>query len=506
MKKTAVLLIIALALTSIFVSCFLFDEDFTASKTKKFWAQNAVSGMFYQLSADLLYENHLCKVWVEQGRGVSAATAQMFADEYLVIYDKLMGAFGKNDLYTYNNRKYNTMSFADALSDGDGKLSILLLDIRDNYKQGVNESYVAGYFYAVDFFSNNQAMAEGVRSNECDMIYIDINPGINPGLKFGYREAYSTLAHEMQHLMNFVTTVAVRSDKNDKGEITELYPMDTWIDEGLSSAAEWLYLSEHPPVRWKWYNMNGNGDNIISSIDKGNNFFVWGNEYAGNPYSALDDYATVYLFFQWLRLQSGGSQIYKQIILSGDSNYSAVTSAASGYIELNYSWGRLLRDWLSANFINDSGSRYGYKNDSTLKDIKGHYAPTAPSIQLFPGEGVYSYASMFNQLYTSNGSIKYAGLNNFTVSDTSISGGDTMLSYNINTLDTALSETGNTTNTQPPLPPGKNANLFARSAGSESGTPALSGPFPIGMQDALKNAKTFNGTGMSLDLAGELNE
>jgi hypothetical protein len=59
-------------------------------------------------------------------------------------------------------------------------------------------------------------------------------------------------------------------------------------------------------------------------IHLGNTFFVWDNY--TDPYDpyffsyfVLDDYSTDYLFFQWLRIQAGGSTaIYKDIFNSND--------------------------------------------------------------------------------------------------------------------------------------------------------------------------------------------
>jgi len=487
MKKILIFAVIAVILTLSINSCT--PEPGGNEEEGNFWAQNTVTDKFYKFYADKLYENAHCTVWVERNSNVTSATAEKIGNEYSTqIRPKMVSAFG----WTASNT--DTMSYADTLGDGDGKLCILLLDIKDDYEEGVNDSYVAGYFYAVDFFNDFQVMSEGVRSNERDMIYIDTYPGLDnaddPDVMAG---VFRTLAHEMQHLMNFVTTAAIRSNVNENGQITDLFPMDTWIDEGLSSAAEYIYNSVHPPIRWHWYNSNGGGE---GRINKGNNFFVWGN-YKNEMYAILDDYATVYLFFQWLRLQSGvnSSKIYKDIMVSSDSDYKAVTSSASSNIENGYNtWEKLLGDWLSANFINNTSGRYGYMNDSTLKQIKAPYAPKASSIWLSPGEGVYSYAD--NSTFPSqSGNIRYAGLSSSGRKGT-IANGETLLSFNVNPTKTGNSENATMTNNTPPAPPSPNINI----AGSRSadGIQKFKGPFPIGAEGIIRNIRDLDLTGISM--------
>jgi hypothetical protein len=195
--------------------------------------------------------------------------------------------------------------------------------------------------------------------------------------------------------------------------------MDTWINEGLSTAAEYMYLCKHQAssadTSSRFYHFN---NDPYGTIANGNNFFVWGNHTSEAGSTVLDDYASVYLFFQWLRLQNNGnSGIYKEIIKSGYYDERAITGAAAtllynGY-GLNYSnWETLLRTWLAANYIKSSTGPYGYKNDSVLNNV-AVWAIAAPQnkLNLAPGEAVYS--AFLTAPYTppaSGTSIRYAGL------------------------------------------------------------------------------------------------
>jgi len=495
--KKYLFLILVVVFTLLAFSC---PTDEIEPVFGNFWAINLRTDRPYRVNADLMAEGIYCKVWAEKGSGITKAKAKEIADEFddniyekminafgiEIDYDMIIGAFGEENVSGIEkNEKFNTMEFADVLGDGDGKLCILLLDIKDNYKEGVNDSYTAGYFWSGDFLSV-------YGSNSRDMIYIDTNPGMQTPDTID--KAFTTLAHEMQHLMNFVTNYVKRSEK--KGNTIYIHSMDTWIDEGLSSAAEWIYSSVHTDFNWKWYNLS----NDYGLIYKGNNFFIWGNRGNESQYAILDDYATVYMFFQWLRLQSGNNKIYKDIILSDKSNYTAVTTAASDNIKANYSWGDLLGDWLAANFLNEETGRFGYMNDETLKQIKAPYAPAVSSMQLFPGEGVYSYS---NSAYFPNSAanIKYAGLSSSGISQ-SISAGDTLLTYNINTDNTKPAESGTTTGAEPPAPPSPNVSISGSRSAVNSGIPVLKGPFPIGAE-GLNKEKEINFSGFTFQNTGK---
>lgn len=448
--------------TVFFISVLLLSScvDFNDVQDDSFWVTDFRNNRKYRISAALLAEGRHCNVWVEKGSGVSEAKAWRIARDYdNFIYDKILDAFGVQ--INVDGTELNTMQYADWLGNNDGKLCILLLDIKDNYQEGVHESYIAGYFWSGDLYDFNT-------SNKRDMIYIDINPGIHNMV-----ELYNTLAHEMQHLMNYVT----RKGKN-------LNPMDLWVDEGLSSAAEWIFLEEHPEVRWRWFNNNGNGRNIHGNIDRGNNFFVWGN-HRENSYAIIDDYATVYLFFQWLRLQAESNNynnIYRDIISSSYHDYRAVTTVMDAALpERGYSnWEKLLGDWLAANYINAPDGPYGYMDDPVLKNVKVPFAPAGiRRLNLFPGEGVYSITREQPNL-TSQGS----NISNVFLTDTvnaSYHTGSTMLTFNKNSDRSGSAETGVATGFAP--------DTITISGRSLVSTTILSGPFPIGARDLLRHAE-----------------
>ena len=398
---------------------------------RMFWAFNYRTSQYYLITANLIVEGRYCRIWMEQGANVSSTIAKNLADSFdTKIYPKMMETFGiyGNIIVGTETVANNTMQLADWLGDKDGKLAILLLDIQDNYQQGVNESRTSGYFSSSDLIPSRP------HSNGADMLYLDINPE-----RPGSWNSNKTLAHEMQHLMNYVTSALLRRDSSNT-----VHEMDTWINEGLSAIAEWVYSGQYSEERWAYYNADPSG-----LIQKGNNFFIWGNRANEHQYADLDDYATVYLFFHWLRLQAGSNSIFTNLITSKHYTYNAVTEAANdaipgrGYDD----WGTLLKTWLAANYINASSGPYGYEDDATLRSVKAKTVPEGiENIRLYPGEGVYSITRSGFPWPGEGKDIKYAGLTSRSpwVNDNETYNNGALLTYNVNTNEFGSPEEGKT--------------------------------------------------------------
>jgi hypothetical protein len=394
---------------------------------RSFWAQDMRDGTFYTTTAARLYEGKKCIIWVELSAEVTVSTAEAIAREYDDrIAPVIVDIFGIDEISDDDGNSIgNSLDYADYLTDGDGKLSILLLDIRDGYKNS-NDSYTAGYFTAGNFYSKK----DHSRSNEADMMYVDTSPSTP-----GSRDSYATFAHELQHLINYVNTIVL-----DRQEF-----MDIWLDEGLSVSAENIYLGEHPAMRYQWFIEDPAG-----TISQGNNFFVWGN-HEETSLAIMDEYATAYLFFQWLRLQSGGgSEIYTAIANSEKYNQEAVLEAAQTLFsdkEYAADWETLLRTWMAANYINSPSGPFGYRDEDKLKEVRV-WTIGGLSQSLYPGEGVYSIIRRGSTSVTASKShIRYGGLAaNGTVDFEGDSySGERLLTFNINSDLEGKVETGTLT-------------------------------------------------------------
>jgi hypothetical protein len=358
-----------------------------------------VPASYYTITAYQMAVGQKCEVWVEAGANVSKSDAQEIAGEYdSVIYPAMKDAFG------FPVDGINIMEAGDYLANNDGRLLLLLLDIRDYYSGGSGDAFMGGFFNPIDLLSFS-------KSNNADIIYVDINPGRIKSDGF-----YGTIAHELQHLIQFASDVALRNRPGQSG----IRLQDIWINEGLSTAAEYVYLNRkysavvaHQKTGRVW------DYNTLSDIRDGNTFFVWSND--------LADYATGYLFFQWLRIH-GSSQIYQDILRKefspddSDLDYRVVLNAARRRFAGNAAahtgdWETLLRSWFAANCVNarlgDANDIYGYKGEiATLpRAVVTNSNPGASTTRpLKPGEGVYSRLTIA-QNPTGPVNIKYAGLN-----------------------------------------------------------------------------------------------
>jgi hypothetical protein len=334
------------------------SQDYSGKAARNFTATNLVNSQPYTVDAVLLAENSQCAVYAERSAGISVETAENIASKFVgkdgidQLMKKYFGDF-RESLKNMNFGRYD-------------KLILLLLDIKDGYVQNTSSSYIAGYFYPNDMYNL-------ASSNKAAMLYLDVYPGDPASGEF-----FNTVVHEMQHLINYSFRLAQKG-----GGSSYAAPQDTWIDEGLASSAEYLYSGKHIQSKIDYF--NADRWNVFS---RGNTFFTWDNEY--------DDYCTVYLFFQWLRIHANGNpEIYKDILTSNYLDYRAVIQAAKKHIGGDFAekqedleiWETLLGRWFLANHINAPEGLLGYNKEITTQ-IR---ATTGSIISLAPGEGVFSY-------------------------------------------------------------------------------------------------------------------
>jgi hypothetical protein len=426
-------------------------------------------GGFYTVYAQNLAEGAKCQVFVENNRPVSAAMAWAIANEFdQVIYPLIAGVFGD-----YMSMDYDV--------DGNGKLTLLLVDIQDGYTG--TGGYVAGYF-------DPTHLLDMPNSNRTDMLVIDVNPQ-TPG-STGF---YTTIAHELQHLIN-----CARHDTKSQ---------ELWLNEGLSAAAEYLYGGE------QWGRIKYFNDDEMGTIRRGNNFFVWEGHWENEEGDVLANYATAYLFFRWLGIQGKeGSLIYSAIAASKHRDYQAVTQAAAsdsgvGFIPSEISndedrWNYLLSSWMIANQVQVPSGPYGYKdklnNKLNIKKFKpGDFKNDEKDAMLYPGEGIYS--DLKDESFAPEDSgphIKYLGITSAQELDRSSPySGEVLLTYNANPQPGGDSEKGHpmsysgdlSSPGDPAASPAAAVSAGAARSALPSGTSSAS--YPIGVHDleALRSAR-----------------
>jgi hypothetical protein len=359
-----------------------------------FWAQDPTDNSWYGVEAVELEAGDDCIIYADLHAflTIDESWGQDIVNEYeksdTGIYEKITGVFK-------NTAPYPSKTIEDV--DDNDKVIFLLLDIQDGYSG--SGGYVAGYFHSYHMYQRSPSFPY---SNGADMLFMDIDPGTPDPENPNRKTFYSTMAHELQHLINW----SIRLYKN--GDVTKDNRTETWLDEGLSTVVEYIY-SEKDTDRVAYFT----GD-PYQTIVRGNNFFYW-NEGGTWDNDVLADYATAYLFFRWLGIHNiGGNDIYTDILNSDERDYKAVTGAAAGIatgINSGASndaekWAALLGGWMRANMTGNPATvttapekYFGYKNEVKYTDSKGkiwvpearyYYGTNHNKILFYPGEGVFS--------------------------------------------------------------------------------------------------------------------
>jgi len=207
--------------------------------------------------------------------------------------------------------------------DQNGKLFILMIDVRDQYQAGVSEAYVAGYFDPLD-----QVAGKG---NYGEILYIDTNPAlVNDAMTL------STAAHELQHLIHYLY------DVNE----------EVWLVEGLSELAPRLLGL---PARSFGYFMHETNRSLL--------------KFDGD----LTDYAKVGLWTYYV-YQRFGLSVLKKVV---QDSYNSLDSYERAVRSLGFELTKaeLLTDWFLANLLNNDSienGRYGYR-DNSIPSVSSPY-------------------------------------------------------------------------------------------------------------------------------------
>ncbi|MBC8192649.1 MAG: hypothetical protein H8E18_09730, partial [FCB group bacterium] len=200
--------------------------------------------------------------------------------------------------------------------DLDGKLDILLLDIRDTF--AATGSYVAGFFDPND-------LTNSATSNQRDLIYIDLYPSIKYEDEINDGRSVPTLAHEYQHLIH----------ANYEGPEREYI----FINEGLSEIAEIVCgFTPRSPL-----------DHFNSPVRP---LLSW------NAAQPLPDYARASLWTHYLFEQIGFENISDlvQSSMTGVSDYQQLVNQHS-----EFTLDELFVNWSIANLVNQSDLDLKYR-------------------------------------------------------------------------------------------------------------------------------------------------
>ncbi|RCK77847.1 MAG: Secreted protease metal-dependent protease [Candidatus Ozemobacter sibiricus] len=259
-----------------------------------------------------------CYAYVEKGRDLAPSTIE-----------KVVNAF---DARIYPN---NTAIFGSEWNpgiDGDPRITLFFLDIRDGYGQNGNKNFTAGYFYAGDEYPTRV----NPHSNQREMLYLDISPA-DPSSD----QLLSVLAHEFQHMIHW---------HHDPKE-------HTWLNEACSQLAVFLNGFDHP-------------NQVFAFIrNSDNNLIAWANE------TAIANYGQVYLFAYFLANRVCANVQERNALMRAIVAHKSqgITSIADVFKRQKkpYAFSQVFDGFCVANFINDptlANGFYGY--DKFLSKLK----------------------------------------------------------------------------------------------------------------------------------------
>jgi hypothetical protein len=291
---------------------------------KKFWVSDLSTDKRYQITAKLSYVGKYTKVWVNGGQLSKKEAATL-------------GKAFDNTIFPLDDRFFGAPSDVDR----DGKINLLCFDIKDGSAEQ-NGGFASGYFDPNDLYN-------GKKSNHSEIVYVDTYPSLGSSTHKKVSLAYSTLVHEFQHLINYNQNVLV--EKKDE--------MDTWLDEGLSLAAEQLLAGKPLEDRIDYYNES-------RSIANGKSLLYW-DDFGDN----LANYSLSYLFVQYLYIQCGQPvDLFKRILQDPHNDYRAVQDVIHQYISPKMTFGRFLSNFRKALYLNQNAGPYGFHGETGFQSLK----------------------------------------------------------------------------------------------------------------------------------------
>ncbi len=344
--------------------------NFTFGSTYSWWASDMRTGAnpaFYQVPSTCKKVGANCYVFVEDSLWNSGRVDQNAVDSVQIAFDLKTPSGSINSskgIYQNDVDIYGTPPNVD----GDSKIIILILNIRDGYK--APGGYTAGYFYGYN---------EGnyTYSNRAEIYYLDGNP-LNLKTSGGLKTGMGTTAHEFQHMIQF----------NYHG-MNGTSSQEIFFNEGCSLVAE--VINGYPLYsQSSYYNVSTNR----YMLDWNPN---------NDPTDVLKDYSRAARFFLYLKEQFGVG-VLKSFTQSSRTGISALDNDALPAVPTSRRFNDIVVDWWIANYLNDKtvDPRWGYDYPNVPKVSSKTIID--PNIT-FASDAVYKLGAEYLS-YTSGSNIK----------------------------------------------------------------------------------------------------
>lgn len=270
------------------------EVEYNVNDERKFWIMKKEALLIQnieweEIPVKLRAKGEFCYIWVpdeywgEHYNSVSEEIVTKLKEKFDSIYPRVTNVFGYPD------------------SVENLRIHILIFDIYSDSKSG----QVFGYFMPKDYGSYEEIY----RSNECCMFYLDA---------FLTRKlpnmAYSTLAHEFQHMINYYNKT-LRASNTTEGTQTWFTEMLSMLCEDMLQTFLGIKEEDSPIARMEYFNSGYYSHGIT--------------EWQNNQIS----YAYTYAFGAYLVRNFGGIKLLEAIAKNKQTNKSAIEKALK---ELGY--------------------------------------------------------------------------------------------------------------------------------------------------------------------------
>ncbi len=310
-------------------------------------AANFLESKYYDVPSTCRAVGTHCYIFVEDAIWGSSVS-QTGIDAVKNAFDNSTPIDPNKGIYTINTEVFGNPPDID----GDPKIVLLILDIKDDYDGQPGSGYIAGYFSS----GNQLPKTQNANSNVAEIYYLD-GAQNNLTIEDGINDAMSTTAHEFQHMIHYNYFEAI-----GKNPIT-------FYNEMCSLSAEFI-----------------NGYPLYSQSRYTNESNQW-LELWRDDNDVLTDYSRAAKLGRYLYEQFG-TALFTQFLAGGTSGISGLNKALTA-MGSSRRMADILPDWFMANIL----------NDRTINDKWGYvYTPLSLMAQRNHNNPNTSYSGVLNNL------------------------------------------------------------------------------------------------------------
>ena len=318
--------------------------NFTVGSTKEWWASKITDNSFYKVPSTCQSIGTHCYIFVEDALWNSKVTLEN-VNSIKEAFDNKTPANSSKGVYETVVGTFGTPPNVD----GDDKIIILILDIKDGYNG--SGGYVAGYFHSVNEITH-------ANSNMAEIYYLDADPA-NLSTEAGLTNVMSTTAHEFQHMIHFNYHNGSAGKPSQLTFLNEACSMTSEVVCGYTIRNQSSYNNEYNHYLFDWRD----GDDVLT------------------------DYARATRYMTYFYNQFGTDFLGKfvQSSMVGISGINDALSKLTTSTELRFN--ETLVNWFLANTVNDNtvNPAWGYTTPNvTPVNPKIIMTPTysSPKIQV----------------------------------------------------------------------------------------------------------------------------